>query len=261
MVIAEDAGGAEPTGLAEAASASEAPEAPEAFNAAASCPLAAPLVSGNAPASRAVSTPPARVVHCAVLCSMERSVSFIRSGAGGGPAGLAGTAANAVVAAKKESLDTTGGTDLPPVGFIDVLREAAWETPEEPDARIAPGALRFSNGRDTSGSRDAAVSTERSVPRVADVWTAFGGTAPVVPPAIPPVPAALAIRVTPPDPALVPTSGAFTFAVLSRVPDDDPDSGPLFSQPAGAIGSSGSRGPVPRPLCEAAGRASGKRSE
>ena len=38
--------------------------------------------------------------------------------------------------------------------------------------------------------------------------------------------------------------------------------GPLvFNQPAGAIGSSGSRAPAPRPLCEAAGRASGNRSE
>jgi hypothetical protein len=65
------------------------------------------------------------VVHCAALCSIERSVSLIRSGAGGGPAGLAGAPADAVVAAKKESLDTTGGTDLPRAGFIDVLREAA----------------------------------------------------------------------------------------------------------------------------------------
>jgi len=56
---------------------------------------------------------------------MERSVSLIRSGAGGGPAGLAGTDVAAVVAAKKESLDRTGGTDLPRTGFIDVLREAA----------------------------------------------------------------------------------------------------------------------------------------
>jgi hypothetical protein len=56
---------------------------------------------------------------------MERSVSLIRSGAGGGPAGLAGTDSDAVVAAKKESLDRTGGTDLPRTGFIDVLREAA----------------------------------------------------------------------------------------------------------------------------------------
>jgi len=56
---------------------------------------------------------------------MERSVSLISSGAGGGPAGLAGTFADDVVAAKKDSPDTTGGTDLPRAGFIDVLREAA----------------------------------------------------------------------------------------------------------------------------------------
>jgi hypothetical protein len=56
---------------------------------------------------------------------MERSVSLIRSGAGGGPAGLAGTDSDAVVAAKKESLDTTGGTDLPWAGLIDVSCEAA----------------------------------------------------------------------------------------------------------------------------------------
>ena len=112
--------------LAEAASVSEVPEVPEAFKAAAPCPLPASCVSGDAPpASSAVSAPLARVVHCAVLCSMERSVSLIRSGAGGGPAGLAGTASDAVVAAKKESLDTTGGTVLPRPGFIDVPREAA----------------------------------------------------------------------------------------------------------------------------------------
>jgi hypothetical protein len=56
---------------------------------------------------------------------MERNVSLIRSGSGGGPAGLTGAPADAVVAAKKESLDTTGGTDLSRSGFIDVLREAA----------------------------------------------------------------------------------------------------------------------------------------
>jgi hypothetical protein len=56
---------------------------------------------------------------------MERSVSLIRSGAGGGPAGLAETDSDAVVAAKKESLDTTGGTDLPRAGFIEVLLDAA----------------------------------------------------------------------------------------------------------------------------------------
>lgn len=225
VVIAADAGGTEPKELAEAASA---PEVPEALIAAASRPLSALLASG------AASTLPARVVHCAVLCSMERSVSLIRSGAGGGPAGLAGTRADAVVAAKKESLDMLGGTDLPRTGFIGLLREAACETLEEAGARTAAGALRFSDERDTSIRRDAEASTERLVPHVVDVWAAFGGT----------VTAAFATRATPaaPDPA---PSALFTPAALSRVPCDIADAAPVFSQPAGAMGSIGSRNPAP----------------
>ena len=49
---------------------------------------------------------------------MERSVSLIRSGAGGGPAGLVGTAADDAVAAKKDSLETMGGEDAPRAGVI-----------------------------------------------------------------------------------------------------------------------------------------------
>jgi len=182
---------------------------------------------------------------------MERSVSLICSGAGGGPAGLAGTASDAVVAAKKESIETTGGTGLPGPGFIDVLREAARGTLEEPDARTAPCALRFSDDRDTSGRRDAAVSSEWALARVVEVAATADGT-------VLAVPAALAPRVMPDDPA--PVAAAFIPPPLSRIPDDAAAAEPVFNQPAGAMGSSGSRAP-PRPPCEAAGRASGKRSE
>ncbi len=190
------------------------------------------------------------MVHCAAFCSIERSVSLIRSGAGGGPAGLVGTAADDAVAAKKDSLETMGGEDAPRAevidGVIDVVREAACEMPEEPeepDARTAPGALRLSDERDTSARRAAPASTERSVPRVAAVGAPFDGA----------VPAALAARAAPANPA----AGAFPPAACSRIPGD----APFFSQPAGATGSSGSLAPTPRPLCKAAGRASGKRSE
>jgi hypothetical protein len=145
---------------------------------------------------------------------------------------------------------------LPRTGFIDVLevlREAAWETLEE------PGTLRFSEERETSGR-------ECPVARVADVWATLGGTAPGVPTAVPTFPAAFATRVAP-----AAAAAALTPATVSRVPDDDPVDVPavpavpavplVFNQPAGATGSSGSRVPAPRPLFDPAGRASGKRSE
>src|SRR5260370_2141258 len=159
--------------------------------------------------------PPARMVHCAAFCSIERSVSLIRAGAGGGPAGLVGTAADDDVAAKKDSLERMGGEDAPRAevidGVIDVVREAACEMPEEPeepDARTAPGALRLSDERDTSARRAAPASTERSVPRVAAVGAPFDG----------PVPAALAARAAPANPA----PGAFPPAPCSRIPAHPP---------------------------------------
>ena len=76
-------------------------------------------------------------------------------------------------------------------------------------------------------------------------------------------PAAFATPVTPaaPAPAPVAAAGAFTPAVFSRGPEEVPDAAPVFNHPAGAIGSIGSRVPAPRSLREAAGRASGNRSE
>ena len=224
-------------GVAEGAAACKIPvsadvsAAPTAFDGAASRSLFASAESGAAPAFRAASIPLVRAVHCAAFCSMERSVSLIRSGAGGGPAGLAGTAADDVAAAKKESLETTGGEDAPRAGGIDAVREAACETPAGPDARSAPGALRLSDERDTSGRRAAPASAERSAPRVAAVGALFDDA----------VPAVFGAR----------------EAACSRVPDD----APVFNQPGGATGSSGSLAPAARPLCKAVCRASGKRSE
>ena len=68
--------------------------------------------------------PLARVVHCAAVCSIERSASLIRSGSGGGAAGFAGAfPAEDAATAKNDSLVTTGAKVLLRDAAADVLAD------------------------------------------------------------------------------------------------------------------------------------------
>ena len=141
---------------------------------------------------------------------MERRASLISSGARGGPAGFEGEAAVDVVLAKNDWLETTAADAAP--------------EPDEPDESTGPAdvvreavdAPRFSNARNASGRREGVTLAGRDTAGV-------------------PV-AEREARLTLPVPG---------FEALER-PDDGAS---VFSQPAGAMGSSGSTD-MPRPLRE-----------
>src|ERR1700712_5455747 len=80
----------------------------------------------------------ARVVHCAAVCSIERSASLMRSGSGGGPAALRGALPVEEATAKNDSLVTTGANTLL---REDVFKELADELADKLADELADGRI------------------------------------------------------------------------------------------------------------------------
>ena len=165
----------------------------------------------------------AHVVHCAAVCSIERSASLMRSGSGGGPAALReALPAEEAATAKNVSLVTTGANTLlregvfdepadeiadePADGRIDELRAASAARAADDPIELA-GAVRVVVERGTSGRCSTLALTGRCMPGVSRVFSVCAGIE--------------------------------DSAAVACGP-------PAFSHPAGATGSSGSIGPAPR---------------